>query len=167
MRQIRHYKKGKGYNQLNMENLIFIVVVLIIFYSLFKWIKTVLNNSCFPVFSLDELESLKKEWISSSKTHEESRKKWVALKDKEKNTKNSEMSKEVKDALKDYLYQQSIDDQDRSDWLDAMECNFLVRNGLKTIDEVMEKHDNKFGTHKVDKAIKERDHYYNEWLKEN
>lgn len=95
------------------------------------------------------------------------KKEWVVLKDKEKNVKNSEMSEEVKKALKDYLYQQSIDDQDREDWLDVIECNFLVRNGLKTIDEVIEKHNDKFGTHKVDKAIKESDHYYNEWLKEN
>ncbi len=163
---MRQYKKGKGYNQLNMENLIFIVAVFIIFFSLSKWIKTILDNSCFPVFSLQELESYKKEWKSSSKRHEELRLKWVGLKEKEKDVKNSEMSKEVKDALKDYLYQQSIDDQDRSDWLDAIECNFLVRNGLKTIDEVIEKHESKFGTHKVDKAIKERDRYYNEWLKE-
>lgn len=76
------------------------------------------------------------------------------------------MSEEVKKALKDYLYQESIEEQDRKDWLDAIECNFLVRNGLKTIDEVLEKHDNTFGTHKVDKAIKERDHYYEKWLKE-
>lgn len=149
-----------------MDNILIIVVILFVFYKLSKWIKTILNYFCFPVFSLEQLEFLKKEWKSSLRDNEQSRKKWVELKEKEKNNKNSEMSEEVKKALKDYLYKQSIEEQDRLDWLDAIECNFSVRNGLKTIDEVMEKHDTKFGTHKVDKAIKERDHYYNEWLKE-